>query len=672
MHRTAPEGYRVLVCAPYGRDAESVRAVLAAEGYDVRICPTVAAAAAALDDRIGAVMVTEEALAGSGDVLAAALRAQPAWSDVPFVVLAGRRPMPGLSGEIARRRLAEATGNTIVLERPLAGFSLVSAIASAMRSRQKQFEMRDRLSELDMLNRTLEERVAARTAERNLAATVMETTDALVVVIGPDYRCRALNRAAETEFARMFRRPIGIGDDLIAAFDVFPHLKARARTLWDRALAGEQFTTVEHCDLHDGKPPRAYEMKFDALRDEAGVRIGAFQILTDVTDRIRADAELKQVQEVLRQSQKMEALGQLTGGVAHDFNNLLTPIIGSLDLLRRNERLGDRERRLLAGALQSADRARILVQRLLAFARRQPLQAGPTDIGGLIGGMAGLIDSTVGPMIELRTDLPPDLPAAHVDANQLEMAVLNLCVNARDAMPAGGTITIAATLHDEPAGGQGEEALRPGGYLRLSVADSGTGMDEETLRRAAEPFFSTKGVGRGTGLGLSMVHGLALQLGGRMTIASALGQGTRIDMLLPLSDRPAGRDAPAAESPGVASFAGRALVVDDEPLVRATTAAMLQAIGYAAVEADGGAAALDRLAADARFDLVVTDHLMPEMSGLELAQAIGRRWPAMRVLIVSGYTDVETLDHGVPRLAKPFREAELVEAIARLELQGAA
>ncbi len=665
MHRTAAEGYRVLVCAPFGRDGESVRAVLAREGYAVRLCPTAEAVAERLDERVGAVMMTEEALAGVGDghPLVQAVRTQPAWSDVPFVLLAARRGTQGVAGEIARSRLPAAIGNTVVLERPLAGFSLVSTIASAMRSRQKQFEMRDRLADLDRLARTLEERVAARTAERNMAASVVETTDAIVIVLDRDYRCLAANRAATAEVERMFGRPLRIGDDLMEVLAPLPEAQAAARGLWARALAGEQFSVLQPFEAADGQA-RTYEMKFDTLRDDAGAQIGAFQIVTDVTDRMQADSELKQVQEVLRQSQKMEALGQLTGGVAHDFNNLLTPIIGSLDLLQRNDRLTDREKRLIDGAMQSADRARTLEQRLLAFARRQPLQPGPVDIGALMTGMVQLIDSTVGPTIEVRAAIPPGLPAALADANQLEMAVLNLCVNARDAMPGGGAITIAADLHEQPPA-EGA-ALPPGRYVRLAVIDTGTGMDEDTLRRATEPFFSTKGVGKGTGLGLSMVHGLALQLGGQMTISSAPGQGTRIEMLLPSSAMDAPEAAGDAPRAAAAAFAGRALVVDDEPLVRATTADMLQTLGYETVEAGGGAEAIARLEADAPYDLIVSDHLMPEMSGLDLAAAVAERWPGVKMLIVSGYAEVERLGQRVPRLAKPFREAELAEAVARL------
>jgi signal transduction histidine kinase len=260
----------------------------------------------------------------------------------------------------------------------------------------------------------------------------------------------------------------------------------------------------------------------------------------DVTERIREQERLSQAEEKLRHAQKMDAMGQLTGGVAHDFNNLLTPIVGALDALQRKRVGGEREQRLISGAAQSADRARTLVQRLLAFARRQPLQATAVDIAGLVKGMADLISSTTGPQIKVSVEIAENLPPAKADPNQLEMALLNLAVNARDAMPEGGTLRISA---DEESIALGHRSgLAPANYLRLSVADTGTGMDEAVLAKAVDPFFSTKGVGKGTGLGLSMVHGLALQLGGALVIQSRRAVGTNVELWLPLSHEPAESD----------------------------------------------------------------------------------------------------------------------------------
>jgi PAS domain S-box-containing protein len=381
----------------------------------------------------------------------------------------------------------------------------------------------------------------------------------------------------------------------------------------------------------------------------------------DISVAKAREAELTSAQEALRQSQKLEAMGQLTGGVAHDFNNLLTPIIGSLDMLIRRGIGSERERRLMDGALQSAERAKTLVQRLLAFARRQPLQPTAIDLRRLITEMAELVDSTSGPNVEIRVELPPEIPAVLADANQLEMAILNLAVNARDAMPDGGTLTISAAPAEVVEGETAEPG--PGRYVRLTVKDTGVGMDEATLERAIEPFFSTKGIGKGTGLGLSMVHGLALQLNGALTMDSRPGEGTRIDLWLPQSSGPATADELGAAPLKEAKPRGRALLVDDEELVRMSTADMLMDLGYEVAEAGSAEEALRILGENPALDLLVTDHLMPGLSGAELARQARRLRPDLRILIVSGYAEAEGVDPDLPRLVKPFRIGELAESL---------
>jgi PAS domain S-box-containing protein len=374
-------------------------------------------------------------------------------------------------------------------------------------------------------------------------------------------------------------------------------------------------------------------------------------------------AEREVAQEALRQSQKLEAMGQLTGGVAHDFNNLLTPIIGSLDLLQRKQVLDERTGRLVDGALASAEKARVLVQRLLAFARRQPLKPQAIDLHRVITEMSELVDSTSGPRIRVVTDVPPELPPALADGNQLEMALLNLSVNARDAMPEGGTLSIAARIDENGAGRRLGLGERP--HVVLSVSDTGIGMDEQTRRRAIEPFFSTKGLGKGTGLGLSMVHGLAAQLGGALDIRSAPGMGTTIELWLPLAD---GR-ADAGKSASVeaeAHGAGTVLLVDDEELVRASTSGMLGDLGYRVVEAESGEAALALVAQGLKPDLLVTDQLMPGLSGTDLAVRLREAMGELPVLVVSGYADLESLSPSFPHLSKPFRQAELAAALDKV------
>jgi PAS domain S-box-containing protein len=399
---------------------------------------------------------------------------------------------------------------------------------------------------------------------------------------------------------------------------------------------------------------------------EARLAEGALRELNDTLESRVAErtVELEQAHEQLRQSQKLEAMGALTGGVAHDFNNLLTPIVGSLDLLQRKGLGGDREQRMVQGALASAERARVLVQRLLAFARRQPLQTQAVDVAGLVHGMSELIASTSGPRVRLELDIADGLPAASADANQVEMALLNLAVNARDAMPNGGQLTISAKPVEIAGGGR---TVPHGRYVRLSVADTGTGMDESTLKRAIEPFFSTKGIGRGTGLGLSMVHGLALQLGGGLEITSKPGLGTCVELYLPASEEGARAAPEPAEARAIRPAVGTVLLVDDEDLVRASTADMLAELGYAVVEASSGEEALQIVAAGQSFDVLITDHLMPGLSGPELAEEMQRGNPQVRVLIISGYASVDGVAPHTPRLIKPFRQADLFAKLSELD-----
>jgi signal transduction histidine kinase/CheY-like chemotaxis protein len=449
----------------------------------------------------------------------------------------------------------------------------------------------------------------------------------------------------------------------------------------------EQWWTDTYAQVVETGEPTHFEYEiasigqwFEVYAYRTGpARFGA--LFLNITERRKNEAELRQLnatleervherttelfraQEALRQSQKLEAMGQLTGGVAHDFNNLLTPIIGGLDLLQRRGIDHERAGRIIDAALQSAERAKTLVQRLLAFARRQPLQRTAVDLPSLIEGMADLVSSTSGPQIKVLVDVPQGLPPALADANQLEMAVLNLSVNSRDAMPDGGTLTISAALKEVGAGHR--STLPSGSYIRLAVADTGVGMDEETCKRAIEPFYSTKGVGRGTGLGLSMVHGLVAQLGGALSIQSRLGFGTIVELWMPLADELPERGAaqPDAKLP---QATGMALVVDDEDLVRASTAEMLSDLGYYVVEASSGDEALKLLESGLRPDVIVTDHLMPGLSGTELARAVREQLPATRVLVISGYAEIDGLPADIPRLGKPFRRGELISAIADL------
>jgi PAS domain S-box-containing protein len=508
----------------------------------------------------------------------------------------------------------------------------------------------------------LELEVLARTGERNLLATVVEATDVMVMAVDLAYNIIAINKANADEFERVYGVRAAVGNNLLGLLADIPGQLPPIKGAWSRVLAGEEFTLIEPRGIPT-QGQSTYEIKYRPLRDPAGVQIGGFQFASDVTERLRDQARLAQAQAALMQTQKLEAMGQLTGGVAHDFNNLLTPIIGSLDILHRRGLGGAREQRLIDAAFQSAQRAKVLVQRLLAFARRQPLQAAAIDAGALIKGLADLINSTIGPQIVLNIEVADDLPFAKADPNQLEMAILNLAVNARDAMDGPGAICISVAAAVLEAGDVSH--LKSGRYVRLQVADTGHGMDEATLSRAVEPFFSTKGVGQGTGLGLSMAHGLATQLGGALTIASQLGKGTQVSIWLPESDEcPAASDG--THDPQRSLWAGTALLVDDEACIRVSTAEMLNALGFAVREASSAESALAAIDGGLMPDLLITDHLMPGMTGVQLARLVRERRPKTKTLIVSGFADVDGIDPSFPRLTKPFMQSELEGAIANL------
>jgi PAS domain S-box-containing protein len=515
---------------------------------------------------------------------------------------------------------------------------------------------------LRRLNETLEQQVAARTSELRLLEKIFDDTDVLVMAVDLDHRILAINRANADEFELTTGVRPKVGDNLLELI-TDPEYRASAQEAWARGLAGEEVTYIDSFGPRThGR--RSYEISFRSLRDETGMRVGAYQMTRDITDQVRDQARLAQAQEALIQSRKLEAMGQLTGGVAHDFNNLLTPIVGSLDLLIRRKIGGEREQRLIEGAFQSAERAAVLVQRLLAFGRRQPLQARPVDIGSLVQGIGDLIVTAVGPQVSVSLDIDPDAPAAHADANQLEMAILNLAINARDAMEGGGALKIGVSWETVPGGHSAN--LTPGDYVRIEVADTGSGMDEATLARAIEPFYSTKGIGKGTGLGLSMAHGLASQLGGALTIASTPKVGTEVTFWLPVSH---GVVEPARRAPATASPTGggqTVLLVDDEDYVRAATADMLSELAFDVHEAASAEAALAVLESGLRPDVLVTDHMMPGMSGVELAYNVRARFPSTRILIISGFAEVDGLDPTLPRLAKPFLHRDLAAAVADL------
>jgi signal transduction histidine kinase len=405
---------------------------------------------------------------------------------------------------------------------------------------------------------------------------------------------------------------------------------------------------------------RVEERTAELARANAELERSNAELERRVDERTRErEMALAQVHEM----QKLESLGQLTGGVAHDFNNVLMAVLGNLDLLLKSVPDDLVVRRLVDGAIRASERGANLTKRMLAFARRQELSPEAVDAAQLVGGMAEMLRRSLGPAIEIAMQFEPGLALIRVDPNQLELAILNLALNARDAMAQGGSLTIAARSRWVEGGNV--QGLEPGDYVCLAVTDTGAGMDEVTLKRAAEPFFTTKEVGKGTGLGLSMVYGLAAQSGGIARVSSRLGAGTTVELWVPVADNAAARQ-PLPDDTDVIAPTQRCciLLVDDDPLVTEATAGMLEQLGHRALIASSGTLALELIRLEPAIDLVITDQAMPGMSGTELAARVRDARPNLPVVLATGFADLPSGDvPSTPRLDKPYRLHKLAATI---------
>ncbi|HAO40120.1 MULTISPECIES: PAS domain-containing sensor histidine kinase [unclassified Afipia] len=514
------------------------------------------------------------------------------------------------------------------------------------------------------ITRDLTERKAAqdrlRQKEEQFRLLVQSVTDYALYMLDPEGYVSSWNQGAER--IKQYRTEEIIGQHFSKFYTEGDRLKGEPQNALATARREGRFEKEGWRVRKDGTQFWA-NIIIDPIRDETGAIIGFAKITRDITERRETQKALEHAREALAHSQKMDAIGQLTGGIAHDFNNLLMVILGSLELA--GKRLPDDARvaTLISNATQAAQRGAALTQRMLAFARRQDLDLKPIDIPALVRGMTDLLQSSLGPSVQIETHFPLKLDLVHADANQLEMALLNLAVNARDAMPDGGSIVIAA--REETVKPRSRSKLKAGRYVRLSVKDTGEGMDKTTLRRAMEPFFTTKGVGRGTGLGLSMVHGMTEQSGGRFFLKSQKGEGTTAEIWLPAAKatQPAqgGRfikDGATGTRPLVV------LAVDDDGLVLMNTAVMLQDMGHTVFEATSGDQALEILRREPSVDLVITDHAMPRMTGAQLAAAIKAERPDLPVILATGYAELPPgVDANLPKLGKPFRQQELMQAV---------
>jgi PAS domain S-box-containing protein len=512
---------------------------------------------------------------------------------------------------------------------------------------------------LRALNAALEQEVESRNRELD---RVWRLSPVLMVVAGPDGRLLQANPA--------WTRNLGWSVEQTIGQDVMQFVAPEDR---ETGAAGMQ-------RLFEGQPVIEYQNTFVTSRGDRR-RIAWTSVPEDgkLYGFGRDITEQMLVEQRLRQAQKMEAVGQLTGGVAHDFNNLLTGIIGSLDLLQSRIAQGRTQEisRYVELAQSSARRAAALTQRLLAFSRQQTLHARAIDVNLLVAGMEELIRRTVGPELDVVVTTAPGLWPTLVDAHQLENALLNLCINARDAMPDGGRLGIVTANHRLDAAAAQQRDLPPGAYVGLAVSDTGTGMTPDVRQRAFDPFFTTKPPGAGTGLGLSMIYGFARQSGGQTCIDTAPGNGTTVTIFLPRHHgAPAGAATETTRDSQAASPGGTVLVVDDELTIRLLIAEVLEEHGFRTLQAADAAAGLEALHTAGPIDLLVTDvGLSGGQNGRQFARAARARYPALPVVFVTGYAEKAVLDHerlepGMRILPKPFALDQLVDCVRRLLSDG--
>ncbi len=520
--------------------------------------------------------------------------------------------------------------------------------------------------ELRSLNETLELRIAEALAERKILADVIEGTDALVQVADTQLHLLAINQAAQQGWQRVHGTSGAVGDRLATLLAAPAEHGPALLSHWQRALQGESFSDVMTFTPTSPDEPggRSLEFRFSPLRDRQGAVVGAYQFVYDVTQRQADQERLKLAEQALVQAQKMEAIGQLTGGIAHDFNNLLQSVRSNLELIRRVPEQAERVKGWAEGAMRSVERGAQLTTQLLAFSRSQVLEVKSIDVVDLLDGMQDLLRRTLGANVVVRLEVPSHELFVLGDVTQLEMAVLNLAINGRDAMPDGGTLAVAVR-----ATAQAPD-LPTGDFVEIAVQDSGTGMRPDVLARAFEPFFSTKPVGKGTGLGLSQVYGMARQARGTVHVQSTPGAGTTVSIFLRRTQiPPPGVRAPDPTRPADAALEGRVLLVDDDPEVRKAVAEALGTSGCRVFTANDGRAALAQLTL-ADPDVAVIDYAMPGMSGAALAHALHDRDPLLPVIFLTGFADLGAIADAVGEsatvLRKPVRLDELQGVVGRM------
>lgn len=674
---------RILILAPQGRDAEVILKTVAQHGLNCLICSDYQQLMQQLQIGAGAALITEEGFNGADfSLLTRWLEKQESWSDFPFVILStkqtGRNRHPALD-------VLEQLVNMILLERPVNAETLLRASVSALRARRRQYLSRRHLQE----GARSEEHLRLALNAGQLGSWNLELATSILHV--SDTCKRHFGFSADSEFSY---------DDLLHA--IHPNDRQHHRDVIDAAVASSKDFAIEYQVLWQDHSVHWIQIRGQTVLNRIGIPVRMAGISLDISDRREAEnhllenqsalrrfnetlelriqertselaqandrlmremAERERTQIALMQAQKMEAIGRLTGGIAHDFNNLLNVIIGNVDLI---DRLADNERikRMANSARNATKRGAKLTGQLLAFSRNQSLDLKPVEIESLVDGMKDLIAVSVGSDIHVTFEISSLLPRAVADANQLEMAILNLAINARDAMPDGGNLQIIVSQRHAIDG-----VLKPGSYVVIAVKDSGTGIPQELLGKVFDPFFTTKPVDKGTGLGLSQVYGIANQSGGLARIDSTVGKGTTVEVWLPVASVEAHRDPRPPSQEQLLPFkeAGNILVIEDDHEVRQFIVESLEILGYTVQEAENGWFGLEKLQHE-NFDLMIVDFLMPGMNGAEVIAAVRQQYPNLSIIMATGYADMQAVEKVIGLdavLRKPFQISDLASSVKR-------
>ena len=674
---------RILILAPHGRDAEVIAQTLSREQLNCTVCPDYATLLQELSGGAGTALITEEALADMDfSRLEHWVEAQDSWSDFPFVILSARQRGQDRHPSL---KVLERLINMILLERPVNAETLLRASVSALRARRRQYLSRSHLHE----RARSEEHLRLALHAGRLGSWNLELETSILIV---SETCKMhFGIAPDSEFTY---------DDLLQAI----HRDDRQRHLdvIEAAVLSKEDFSIEYKVVWPDQSVHWVQIRGQTMRNRIGLPVRMAGVSLDISERREAEnrllesqsalqqfnetlevrieertselaqandrlmremAERERTQIALVQAQKMEAIGRLTGGIAHDFNNLLNVIIGNVDLIERLS--GDERIKRMAGSARNATkRGAKLTGQLLAFSRNQSLDLKPVDIESVIDGMKDLIAVSVGTGINVTIDISPALPRAIADANQIEMAILNLAINARDAMPEGGNLRIEARQREAYDG-----VLKRGEYVVIAVKDTGSGITQDILSKVFDPFFTTKAVGKGTGLGLSQVYGIADQSGGLARIDSVVGKGTTVEVWLPVAaarparepyQEPLGHELAPKES-------GNILVIEDDDEVRQFIVECLGILGYTVEQAENGWFGLEKLQAG-RFDLLIVDFLMPGMNGAEVIAAARERHPDLPILMATGYADMQAVEKVIALdavLRKPFQISELAGSVKR-------